>query len=538
MRVEIWHLEGARRGQRDVGAGSRVRIGTAPDAEAALAPGAGLLPEHAEIVCDGSRAHLVPRGTVRLDGRPVGEVRLEDGDVLEIGDDVRLRVRLVPEAADGAREFAALVARAPAPDREPARPPAPGRLVHGRAGAAFTALFAVIVVAAAWLAARPETPGGGAARERIRQDRLRVAQHRAYEGRIHALRAELSDLEFRMAKREDVDARVGEVRRAVKEVESNVLDRVSSQIERSLGANEEKLRAARDAVERIETADGAAERLIARYSRSVCLVQGSYGFGKEVDGEWRFLREATPELLEGVSVAGDKVPLMLEGDGPVFSIDYTGTAFLVDHDGIVLTNRHMAQPWWRNDAADPLLRDGYRARFLHLRAYFPGRAEPVPFDIERTVLSDEADLAALFFEPFEGMPEALVLAPKQRLVAGRRVLLLGYPSGLDALLARTEEGFARKVAGDGELEPLALLDALAARNLVRPLPTQGHVSDVLEDRVVFDAPTAVGGSGGPLLGLDGRVLAVNYGILRAFPGANFGVPGAAAERLMKRARSR
>jgi S1-C subfamily serine protease len=64
------------------------------------------------------------------------------------------------------------------------------------------------------------------------------------------------------------------------------------------------------------------------------------------------------------------------------------------------------------------------------------------------------------------------------------------------------------------------------------------VGDVLDDKILFDAPTAVGGSGGPLVDLEGRVVAVNYGILKAFSGANFGVPVSRAEALLARARSK
>jgi S1-C subfamily serine protease len=288
-------------------------------------------------------------------------------------------------------------------------------------------------------------------------------------------------------------------------------------------------------VQRIERADAAAERIISRYAPSVCVIQGSYGFGKVRDGQWRFLREAPADLLKGMDIAADKVPLMLEGDGPIFRVEYTGTGFLVDGRGVVLTNRHIAEPWWKSEAAAPLLRDGYEARFLHLRAYFPGRRAPVAFALEKTLLAEDGDLGALFFDASreEALPGPIELAPPDALVPGRRVLLLGYPSGLDALLARTDEDLSGTPEG---FEPLAVLDALAERDLVRPLPSQGHIGDVLPDRVVFDAPTAVGGSGGPLLDMSGRVVAINYGILKAFRGANFGVPVTKARALLVRAR--
>ena len=71
---------------------------------------------------------------------------------------------------------------------------------------------------------------------------------------------------------------------------------------------------------------------------------------------------------------------------------------------------------------------------------------------------------------------------------------------------------------------------------MRPLPTRGHISDLVAGKLLFDAPTAVGGSGGPLFNLAGRVVAVNYGILKSFRGANFGVPVLHAHALLAKAR--
>jgi S1-C subfamily serine protease len=60
--------------------------------------------------------------------------------------------------------------------------------------------------------------------------------------------------------------------------------------------------------------------------------------------------------------------------------------------------------------------------------------------------------------------------------------------------------------------------------LIHPLITQGHIGDVLEDKIVFDAQTSRGGSGGPLLNRDGKVIGVTFAILSGFGGSNFGIP--------------
>ena len=51
-----------------------------------------------------------------------------------------------------------------------------------------------------------------------------------------------------------------------------------------------------------------------------------------------------------------------------------------------------------------------------------------------------------------------------------------------------------------------------------------RLGQVTEAMIVYDAPTGSGGSGGPVFGLDGEVVAVNAAILEQFSGSNLGVP--------------
>ena len=51
--------------------------------------------------------------------------------------------------------------------------------------------------------------------------------------------------------------------------------------------------------------------------------------------------------------------------------------------------------------------------------------------------------------------------------------------------------------------------------------------------VVYDAETTHGGSGGPVLDLEGRVVAVNAAILTEFGGSNMGVPAIQAAALLQ-----
>jgi len=89
------------------------------------------------------------------------------------------------------------------------------------------------------------------------------------------------------------------------------------------------------------------------------------------------------------------------------------------------------------------------------------------------------------------------------------------------------------VATSGD-SPTSIMTALASRKLIRPITTQGHLGDILADKLVYDAQTTSGGSGGPLFNEDGKVIGVNYAVLKGFGGSNFGIPIRLAEPLLKR----
>ncbi|MGH7162857.1 MAG: S1 family peptidase, partial [Planctomycetota bacterium] len=407
---------------------------------------------------------------------------------------------------------------------------------------AAAALLLGVIVGGAYLVTRATGPDlelrRGLEEERRRRAAELQEQRDAYEGRMSALRKEVADLVREAALRSDseVEARVVEVRghveTAVAEVESSVLKRLNSEIERTLSSNPDLL-----AARRVAAGDAAFESILARLAPSVCLIQGSYGFAREIDGKWAFLREIAPDVLKDARREGDKVPLTIEGNGPIFQVEYTGTGFLADAGGLVLTNRHIAEPWWRSESAEPLLNDGFFPRFLYLRVFFPSMQASLPVQPDRTVLSDEADLAVLAIPRRDDLPEALPLAGPEDVVLGRRILLLGFPSGIKALIAKTDEVLSDALIEEEALDPTKVLDVLAERRMIRPIPTQGHVGDILKDKILYDAPTAEGGSGGPVLNMEGKVVAVNYGILKAFRGANFGVPAHFAIDLLARAKA-
>jgi hypothetical protein len=80
-----------------------------------------------------------------------------------------------------------------------------------------------------------------------------------------------------------------------------------------------------------------------------------------------------------------------------------------------------------------------------------------------------------------------------------------------------------------------LLSCLSERNYIKPLTTQGHISDLEARTVVYDARNSVGGSGSPLFGQSGRVIAVNFATFTEMPDQNYAVPIRYAFPLLERA---
>ena len=276
----------------------------------------------------------------------------------------------------------------------------------------------------------------------------------------------------------------------------------------------------------LETAAGARGRVISEAARSVVFIQGSYGF---VDPD----TELPLRHFAGRSGAPLRMPdgmtlVTVGGEGPIVQVFYTGTAFVVA-SGYMLTNRHVAYPWEYEENAQFTLEAGFEADGRRLIGYLPGRDEPI--DIEVVVASETSDLAVIRFKEEVEWPEALQLGTTPP-APGDEIIVLGYPTGIDALLARSDPKFAEGLLSRGPVNFWDLGRALAVGDYIAPLATQGIVGQVTSTSIVYDAETTRGGSGGPVVSLDGIVVAVNVAELHNFGGSNLGVPTAAARRLL------
>ena len=280
----------------------------------------------------------------------------------------------------------------------------------------------------------------------------------------------------------------------------------------------------------LENEGKVAETIVHSYGPSVCLLHVVVEFlDKETGKPIQIAADAT-----GKPQVDDKgmVRLQSGGAGPHLQIDVFGTGFLVRRDGRLLTNHHVAEPWWDNDDLKELLDHGTTAYVLSYKAYFPGSSEGLAAKLDK--VSSSADVATLKLET--GTPaNAALLELDERSeasVSGEPVVLIGYPTGIEGILARAGADVAQKIATDTQ-NVNQMVSQLAAQKLIRPTTTQGHIGDVLQDKIVYDAATTSGGSGGPLFNRDGKVIGVNFAILKGFGGSNLAVPARYAKELLR-----
>jgi DNA-binding response OmpR family regulator/S1-C subfamily serine protease len=273
---------------------------------------------------------------------------------------------------------------------------------------------------------------------------------------------------------------------------------------------------------RIEQEGAGAQTLIPADVQSVCLLHVSIALRDKDTGQRLRYAGLNPQGQPLQDSDGDPI-LTLEGHGPEVKIDVFGTGFIAGPNGRVMTNHHVAEPWWKTDDFKVFVDQGYQPEISTIRAYFPG--DPRAFHAEVQQISPETDLATMRVD-LQDLKRSVLLVDwgQGAAVTGQPVILMGYATGLAAILARTDEDTAQEIIAHNGIDTSKVLDELAHRNLIRPLITQGHIGDILPDKIVFDAQTTNGGSGGPLFNRKGKVIGVTYAVLRGFGGSNFGIP--------------
>jgi serine protease Do len=278
-----------------------------------------------------------------------------------------------------------------------------------------------------------------------------------------------------------------------------------------------------------------AVKLRSEYGGGVCLIAGSFYFVEA--GTGRPLRYAEAQLNDsGGAVQSGSAPEALtpEGNAAIAEYEFVGTGFHVGN-GFVMTNRHIAQPWMADDRAQSISGSlKAQPRLKKLIAYFPEHTQAIPLKFQAVAQRD--DLAVCLLDLPE-IPTTIPVLPLETdpdaVAVGKTVVMMGYPSGPDRLLALLDDVESRGIQ-QRYGTPMAQLAYLAETKRIQPLTTQGSITDLDVRRIVYDARTAEGGSGAPLFGPSGRVIGVNFAVFTENQASNFAVPIRFAVTLLER----
>ncbi len=260
------------------------------------------------------------------------------------------------------------------------------------------------------------------------------------------------------------------------------------------------------------------EQLAARMAGGVCLIQGEYMFVEpQSERPLRFAKQA-----ESNETTLYQQPLSLDGEGEPMIVHYTGSGFLIDAEGYIATNKHVASPWTAGDQWGYLLAAGYQPRRCLLRAFFPGQTQAVGLQVAAEAQNDDITLLQAQQLP-PGVPVLVCAADHQAVRVGQTIMLLGYPTGFDGLLARLDDDELMDIIGNDGLSFDQIALRMSQRGLIEPVATRGMCGRVGKGMLVYDAQTAIGGSGGPVITENGCVVAINTALMKSFAGSNFGV---------------
>jgi DNA-binding response OmpR family regulator len=327
----------------------------------------------------------------------------------------------------------------------------------------------------------------------------------------------------------------GSVSKQIEELRADSADlrkRISTSSGATLSEFDNRLKETDSRIGKLEFESRISQQIVREYSGSACLIHVIVGFyHKKTGAQLKFAGVDTngdPQVDE----KGNPI-VTTEGNGRPVHLHVFGTGFLVDSAGHILTNHHVLEPWWQNHDL-PVPSDTFEPTILSLRAYFPGKEMPLPVRVEG--LNQDFDLGLASVNLPKNHPKPVKLE-SQSPIPGSAIVLIGYPTGIDGIVARVDESTVKQIAQASGHRTEDLVQELSRRKLIRPLVTQGHLGVVTPDRLVYDAQTTSGGSGGPVFNNNGKVIGVNFATLSGFSGSNFAVPISHAAKMLNTSKS-
>src|ERR1700676_4172035 len=217
-------------------------------------------------------------------------------------------------------------------------------------------------------------------------------------------------------------------------------------------------------LKRLENEGKIAENVVHDYGPSFCLLHVVVEFLDKKTGHP--IQVAVDAAGKPLVDAKGMVTLDEGGTGPHLQIDVFGTGFIVKREGKIITNHHVVEPWWKDEDLKKLIDQGADAYVLSYEVYFPGKAEGLRAKLDR--ISSKADLATLQLEsPLPSNSAVLQLDDRtQATVSGEAVVLIGYPTGIEGILARAGSDVAQKIVSGSDIQDVnRIMSQLASQHL-------------------------------------------------------------------------
>src|SRR5438045_6388338 len=270
----------------------------------------------------------------------------------------------------------------------------------------------------------------------------------------------------------------------------------------SSGELQQQVRTLSEQVDQLKQEEAMPSVVLNRYRNSICYIFGIYQVG-------------------------------YPHQRPLQRTRISGTGFVVA-DRLIATNRHVAEPWYGDPDSDVLIAKGATASLEKLVAYFPGSLAPI--NLTPAAFASDGDLAVVRMNTQPEFDLAPLPLAAEKPNPGELVAVVGYPMGVLGMMAKAPSPVYARLAFRRDDQGTA--GELAALSLIRPSATCGHLGDVVGDKLIYDAPTAHGASGGPVFNSRGEVIGVNAAYIDGFSGGTLGVSSQALKPLIEQARKK
>ena len=150
-------------------------------------------------------------------------------------------------------------------------------------------------------------------------------------------------------------SQAAETREALKAQSDEIRQKIADSGDADGGALKQQLHETQTRLSRLENEDRVAETIVHTYGSSICLLHVVVEFHDKDSGD---LIRISPDA-DGKTQADSSGTVSVEtgGNGPPLQLDVFGTGFLVG-DRRLLTNHHVAEPWWGSDELKQLVDQG------------------------------------------------------------------------------------------------------------------------------------------------------------------------------------